>query len=165
MRVAGYCRRGILPRPSWVRYDDAPAGSGKMPLLLLLATLVVATGCGRGTSDTAPVTGTITLDGQPLTQGTVVFMPEKGLWAKGAIGSDGSFRVATANGDGASIGLNRVTICCVEPGTGTEDKPAKWLIPPHYGNPATSGLSFDVKAGIDNTARFDLTRSDPPNTR
>jgi hypothetical protein len=126
-------------------------------------------GCGRSTLQTATVSGKVTLDGQLFGSGTVVFTPEQGRIATGALASDGSFTLSTyGRQDGAIIGRHQVAVVAVQqssPGPPVEDRAPTWLIPPHYGNPATSGLCFEVKAGVHNTAQFDLTRSARPAAR
>lgn len=83
--------------------------------LLLLA--VVASGCG-GESDARPmgaVTGKVTSNGQPVTEGSLTFSPIKvgkdpaGKSGVGLIGSDGTYKVTTsAPNDGAVIGKHRI---------------------------------------------------------
>lgn len=138
-------------------------GSKTLPLsttLLLLAAVLV--GCGGG-SDMAPVSGIVRLDGNPVTEGTVRFVPESGRGAKGTIQSDGTFTLGTdTRSDGASIGKHRVAIIAykvdkVERTDGgrpliTGSTP---LVPRHYMAPGTSGLEFEVKPGK-NDAVFEL---------
>jgi hypothetical protein len=70
-----------------------------MPRLLLLAALVAAAGCS-GDVATGTVTGTVTLDGQPLKEGVVRFVPADG---KGQTASaevrDGKFTAAVPRGE------------------------------------------------------------------
>lgn len=56
--------------------------------LALLVPLAVGCGKGKGT-----VSGTVTLDGQPLPAGTINFLPSKGPGAGGSI-EDGKYSVA-----------------------------------------------------------------------
>ena len=56
---------------------------------------------------TAPVSGVVTLDGQPLEMGSVTFVPQDGSRrpATGRIQSDGSYRLGTYDDDdGALLG-------------------------------------------------------------
>jgi len=140
-----------------------PGAALEAALLILVA--VELAGCGRADQlPTAQVRGTVTLDGKPLTQGMVSFTPERGRAASGQIGSDGSFVLSTyGRGDGAILGHNRVAVVAIDrkvpptKGMSVEDTQVSWLIPAHYGNPNTSGLSFDVQAGTLNTAELQLT--------
>jgi hypothetical protein len=87
--------------------------------LVSLVSLIAVLGCGGGSGDqfpTANVTGKVTLDGQPVTGGEVLFSPlaangEKsaGKSGVGKVAADGSFAVSTyGNGDGAVVGKHRV---------------------------------------------------------
>lgn len=83
-----------------------------MPRLFTLSSLAIlfcafSGGCGSGHPETFPVAGKITYDGQPVTQGTVVFYPEEGQPAMGTIAADGSYRLTTfEDGDGAAAGAS-----------------------------------------------------------
>lgn len=74
-------------------------------------------GCGGGEYDTAPVTGTVTFNGRPVTTGQIRFVPQgespdavlTGKPAQGKVQSDGTFVLTTyEEGDGAVIGKHRV---------------------------------------------------------
>jgi hypothetical protein len=137
----------------------------------MLASLsLLALGCGGGSLETAPVTGTVTLDGKPLPHGMVVFSPERGRGATGQIESDGSFTLSTyGNGDGAVVGPHRVAVMCSvdlpnpSPNPDNPDdgmwKRTRSLIPTKYTNSATSGLTFDVLADTDNVANLPLSQA------
>lgn len=92
-----------------------------------LATSLL-TGCNDYQFDVAPVRGTVTCEGQPLSSGAISFSPiaegsgEPGKPALGAIQPDGSFVLSTyAPDDGAVIGRHRVTyIPPLPPGEGEE---------------------------------------------
>lgn len=118
--------------------------------------LVVLTGCG-GSASTATVTGTVTLDGEPLAEGAIVTRPEAGRGAQGLI-RNGQFTLGTMSGsDGAIVGLHKVAIVAHEKGqAGPEGKPGKLLVPERYTNPESSGLTIDVTAG-NNTPKLELT--------
>lgn len=128
-----------------------------------LAWVATFWGCGGSSSNLATVEGLVTLDGKPLTQGAVTFVPDAGRTAAGTIQSDGTFRLRTVGeGDGARVGMNQVSITAYDYGgqSGPNfdvDRPqAKSLIPLVYGSPADSGLTFDVKPGVTNHAEFHL---------
>ncbi|MGL4463359.1 MAG: hypothetical protein ACRDD1_13645 [Planctomycetia bacterium] len=127
--------------------------------IVLAAVAVGALGCGGGADQlaTRPVRGTVTIDGKPLSGGTVMFIPtDGGRYAKGAVDSKGNFTLGTyRNADGAVVGPHRVAIACRKPGSGPDD-PGKSSIPEFYGNPDFSELSFEVKPDGDNTPKFAL---------
>lgn len=134
---------------------------------LLAAPLV---GCRGG--DALPMAktgGTVTLDGVPLTKGSVRFMPDnskgtRGPMATGQIGSDGKFVLMTAApGDGAQVGSYKVVVSCWEetpfdPKNPKASPPPKSLIPERYADERTSGLTAEVKSGGPNEFTFNLKK-------
>jgi hypothetical protein len=122
---------------------------------------IATCGCNRG-PDTAVVKGVVRLDGKPLTYGTVRFTPKAGRSATGFIESDGSFTLGTfTKTDGAIVGLSRVAVATFKhsgPPNYDSDRPVRTSeVPMFYTSPDSSGLTFDVKPGIENHAEFDLT--------
>ena len=110
-------------------------------------------GCSQDAS-VANVNGTVCLDGNPLTAGTVQFVPAAGRAAKGTIQSDGTFRLGTySESDGALVGPHRVAIIAYEdagysrPAYEVRGQTSKALVPERYLAIGTSGLTFDVKPG------------------
>jgi hypothetical protein len=105
----------------------------------------------------------VTINGNPLPKGKVLFQPSAGRGASGAIQPDGTFVMETVDGaDGVALGQHSVAIVAFEGGsTGRPDPaapraPAKALVPERYLAAGTSGLTFEVKPG-DNHAKFELT--------
>lgn len=78
----------------------------------LTALVFVLIGSGVGCSKAVyPVVGDVLLDGQPIEGATVTFEPEgKGFPALAMTQKDGSFGLATAEGDGAAPGNYKVTL-------------------------------------------------------
>jgi len=123
------------------------------------ATLVACLlgGCSSkpsGLPAIAPVSGTVTMDGQPLASATVVFESQSGHTAFGSTDAAGRYDlVAAGRSRGAIIGPNKVRIKSrtdAPPGPDWKDP-----IPARY-NAATE-LSADVVAGR-NTIDFPLKR-------
>ena len=129
-------------------------------------------GCGKATRDRAVVTGTVTYHGKPLRFGTVIFEPEAGQFATGAIQPDGTFRMTTrGEGEGAPVGKCKVRLVCFAhqdpsakpvaakgdgpPGEGLPMGPS--LIPKKYLSSETSGFIVDVKPGENEPLVFELT--------
>ncbi len=133
---------------------------------LAMAWLV---GCG-GSSDQpelGEVTGTITLDGKPLSGVAVVFQPENGRPARGMTDANGKYELTyIRQTKGSKVGPNRVEIAPSEEGESEESEgsdtvnanlPArqstKAKIPARYN--LKSELNAEVKPGK-NTFDFEL---------
>jgi hypothetical protein len=89
----------------------------KLTSSLWFVGLAVVAGCNRSPYPVAPVQGTVTIDGQPMTGGRVMFAPvakdglNSGRPAFGEIQQDGSFTLSTyRGGDGAVVGEHWVSI-------------------------------------------------------
>jgi hypothetical protein len=107
------------------------------------------------------VSGKVTLDGKAMTLGTVMFVPETGRAGSGVIGSDGSYRLTTYEpDDGALVGLHKISVAIPE-GSETRSARAAVAIPRKYMSPESSGLTFDVKAGVENQVDLQLTSAPP----
>lgn len=87
--------------------------------IALLAGLIASLiGCSHPPHDVAPVSGTVTVDGRPLTRGKIMFAPlpsgdnqHPGKVAIGVLQPDGSFTLSTyGSGDGAVVGEHSVTV-------------------------------------------------------
>ncbi len=137
-------------------------------LLFCLIALVVVGGCGRGGDkyDRLPFSGTVTLDGQPLASGYIVFEPKSGQPTQsGGMISGGKFDVPRKSG--AVAGKYSVAIFSgvdsstsnVEPGTLEAEMAALKgkgeRVPRKYN--IDSILTVEVESGKDNVFPFDLT--------
>ena len=123
-----------------------------------------ATGCGSGGPTMGRVSGTVKVDGQPLTKGTVTFISTDAQRpnATGAIDSSGGYTLQTTEpGDGAVVGTYNVAISDVDasalntPMPGMPAPVAKSVIAKTYTDANTSGLTAAVKSG-GNTHDFEL---------
>lgn len=145
---------------------------GAFMLAMALGTL----GCGTATDSdrptTYPVSGTVTMNGQPVADANVNFQLADGT--RGALGvtdAQGRYELTTFTaGDGALPGEYSVVITKYEkapPGTeASEDDPdydpfapafePKNLLPERYANPQTSNLSATI-AEEPTTVDFQLT--------
>ena len=125
---------------------------------------MLLTGCG-GLYD-ASVSGTVTLDGNPLPRGTVAFNPENpGPASYGQIDDSGHYTVMTGREEGIPSGQYLLTVVAneipqVEGKDGGPPPAGKPITPRWYRSPTTSGLSFTIESGS-NTIDLPLT-SDPP---
>ena len=124
---------------------------GPKSVATLLLVIVIA-GCGpKAPFPLAPVQGTVSYQGKPVTQGRVVFVPSKGTPGPQAVGQiqpDGSFHMRTGDHDGAAIGQHIVTVHCRREATPEEARNlviTESLIPLHYASEDKSPLNIDVK--------------------
>ena len=119
-------------------------------------------GCSKGGNHTA-VRGEVTLDGKPLEQGSILFMPIKGT--RGVATGTGirHGRYEISNTTGPAVGWNRVQIQAMR-GTGTMvpsplAPPGRMIemetaaVAPRFNS--ASILKFEIKPG-DNSANFDV---------
>lgn len=115
-------------------------------------------GCGGSDAfETAPVQGTATYKGQPITQGTLILQPKEGRPAYGTIKDGQIVDVMTyTRGDGAIVGPHQCAIQAVEPNPENDMAPGKSLIPEKFASPKTSGLTAEIVAGKSNELHFDL---------
>jgi hypothetical protein len=109
----------------------------------LLALLVIA-GCdGRPTR--YKVSGQVLIDGQPLTAGQMIVVPENARRASAIIGPDGRFTLTTYDqddeGDGVVPGTHKVGISAFE---NVGPNAIKWHAPKKYIDPDNSGLTITV---------------------
>ena len=80
-------------------------------LTLLLAVLSLSfTGCGYRRPAQVKTTGTVTLDGEPVANAALMFIPDSGRPASGTTNTNGEFQVSSFGGnDGLPAGNYRVT--------------------------------------------------------
>jgi hypothetical protein len=148
------------------------------PLRRAALVLVVATslaGCSSKPPKPTPamVSGRVTLDGLPVTSGTVTFLPELreeqgGRPGIGRIGSDGRYTLGNANPEkpiGAIPGRCRVTVIALEPFMDEFGRPsAKMLLPDRYATIQSTPIEVIVKPG-DNDADLHLISTEPSAVR
>ncbi|MCC6127173.1 MAG: hypothetical protein IT426_19600 [Pirellulales bacterium] len=115
-------------------------------ILILLS--ILPAGCGDGRPRRVPVSGRVSIDGQPLTAGFIQVFPVKDRAASGPIGPDGRFTLSTFDqDDGCVLGKHRVLVI------GSEHQSAyvvKWLAPKKYSAVNTSGLWVEIAGPTDN---------------
>jgi hypothetical protein len=137
---------------------------------------MVLIGCSGGLR-LGKVFGRVTVGGKPVTSGTIMFHPEAGPTAVGAIGPNGAYTLTTLKaGDGALIGSHRVTIEATTVGEGSLVDPKSfddeihmsrkggkilvagkvtWVVPEKYSQTQTSDLTAAVGSGS-NEIDFEL---------
>ena len=129
---------------------------------LLAAGLLGAAvaGCGADGPEIAGVEGTVTMDGKPLPNAAVVFVPEEGGRPAGARTDENGHYVLNFSGgrQGTIPGKNKVQITTLsdpyqdEEGNTVPGSPE--TVPMKYNTQTT--LEVDVKEGEHNVADFDL---------
>lgn len=144
-----------------------------------LAFSMFLVGCGADLPATVPVTGTVTLDGNPIEGASVNFLSVEGnITASGVTDASGKFTVKTIVGDqmvdGAVVGKHQVAVVKTEsdgiavtdpkemmakmasnPAITSDYKP-KAIIPTQYNNPTMSQLTADVTEAGPNDFTFPL---------
>jgi hypothetical protein len=154
--------------------------TGRVRCLFLVGTVLGLALAGCGGPRLGKVSGRVTFNGKPVPTGTIMFHPDAGPAAVGAIGPDGTYTLTTIkSGDGAVVGSHRVTIQATAVGPGSladpksfeeemqlaqrQDPKAKvlvpgkveWIVPEKYSRPDTSDLTATVQPGS-NTIDFVL---------
>ena len=129
-----------------------------LSVLCLFPSLFV--GCGGDSSGRQAVSGSITLKGQPLDEGTINFAakpPAEGF--AGALIKDGKYNISAEQG--LLPGVYEVRITAPEKGAevlsdapGEAGPPAKDRVPPQFN--ATTTLTFEVKTGGENEYNLDI---------
>lgn len=117
--------------------------------------------CGCGGPPTATVRGTVTLDGRPVSGGTVLFEGGGRVFG-GAIGPDGAYELRDRGGPHVVPGAYAVAVMPPEPAYVVDERTTDVRRvggdtaashPKKYRDPTTSGLARDVPAG---DSRIDL---------
>tara|TARA_R110002111_G_scaffold191869_1_gene258145 strand:- start:37094 stop:37591 length:498 start_codon:yes stop_codon:yes gene_type:complete len=154
-------------------------------IFLAAILLTFSMGCGGAdtgdgfTGERGQVSGTITLDGQPLKEGCqVIFMSEKeGYTAAGIVQSDGTYTLLYNDPKGVPTGIYEVQLTApIVPDSTEVTDPTKMAqnikigpkgnvsglenkgpFPVKYGSTQSSGLKYEVKPD-QNTADFKLTK-------
>jgi hypothetical protein len=116
-----------------------------------LAMAVIGCGGGADLPELVPVSGKVTLDGQPVAEARVSFEPEKGAMSSGRTDAEGHFEVYYAGANkGAIVGKHKVKISKMDGEAGSE------LIPPQFNEKTT--LSQEVSKAGPNEFTFDLKK-------
>jgi hypothetical protein len=126
----------------------------KFPSWLVLVLGIGILGCGTGRH---VVKGRVTLDGQPVAEAAVMFVPAKGAPGQAQTDDDGNYILTCANEPGIPAGNYKV---CISKFVVQSNKtPAaddlspgklgnvKHVVPERYGMPEKSGLTATVPGG------------------
>ena len=144
----------------------------KQTILIVLAfcMAIAPFGCGKKVIKTEGVSGVVRLDGQPLANATVHFIPvdSTGSPSYGKTNENGEYKLQTLLGAadaGTTPGQYKVRVECVEMyetgktfqenGEEKQEMKARSIVPAKYNDENTSGLEATVVKGA-NTFDFDL---------
>jgi hypothetical protein len=112
-------------------------------------------GCSDGLPRRVPVSGKVVIDGQPVTFGSVRFVPKDGgRSASGQIEKDGTFTLSCySKSDGCVPGTHQVAVYSVEE---LNERTARYYVPKKYSTASSSGLSFTITEPTE-SLNIDLT--------
>ncbi len=122
----------------------------RIAAIVALAAATLAAGCSRHSSR---LSGTVSLDGKPLTTGVITLTPAtRGPSAYAAIGPDGRYAVRTGAATGLEPGEYVVTVAAnAAAGGGVEAAGGKGLLPlitpPQYADGRRSPLRATIVPG------------------
>ena len=126
---------------------------------------VACVGCGESGPPLGQVSGTVTMDGQPLANALVTFTPEAGgRGSTGKTDASGKYELAFVDSKGALIGAHKVSVTTIKEAAAAVEMSSD---SPEYANQGSSAdydsakteepipakyntkteLTFDVKAG------------------
>jgi hypothetical protein len=137
------------------------------PVALLVASLLIGCG-GPDYPETIDVSGTVTLDGKPVPDAIVTFLPTDGRRSgTGYTDSSGHFTLTTFKPeDGAVPGAHAVAINPTEAPPMPGEAPVMGVggsagsytapFPPKYGDPKQSGFTAEVSPDGENDFTFDM---------
>lgn len=142
-------------------------GIRRAAVFVMFATVLHMAGCGGSeTAPTSKVSGTVTLDGEPVADASVGFVPENGRPASGVTDESGRFTLTTFEpGDGAVLGKHQVVITPHIPDEVAQDSSPEGMaklaetekrFPAKYGDKRKSGFEVEVKDGEPNEFTFDM---------
>lgn len=131
----------------------------------MLAPLLVVLGCGR----TAEVTGTATLNGKPITSGSVTILAADSLTYSGQLNEQGGYQILNVPRGSAKVSIaspDPANLAGFAKAAGpsavkrskapavTASTPAGWFpLPAHYADFEKSDLRLEVQGGVN---KFDI---------
>lgn len=104
-------------------------------------------GCSEGLPSRVPVSGTVLIDGKPLTSGRIQFVSGSGRAAYGTIDKEGHFSLSTYEpNDGCVLGNFRISIAAFEK---INQRTRRWDTPKKYIDVNRSELTKEIKGPVD----------------
>jgi hypothetical protein len=137
---------------------------------VMLSIVSLVGGCHNNANDRVAVGGQVLIDGKPLTNGTIRFVPESGRPVSSAILADGSFRLASESVNqlsavGVPLGKYRIQVSASNV---VDDSTIRWNAPARYADFRTSGLDVTIQKPTDDLVielTWDDTARPPENDR
>lgn len=149
-----------------------------LPLFSIVSCLILFSGCSStSVSGLAPAEGKVLLDGNPLGEVNIVFMPVAGSssdrYATTVSKSDGTFRMNTSNSPGVLPGKYSITfskkiltpkvsleeeLILTEEGKPIPDPDVEYIVPAKYEKAETSGFTIEIDASGKKDILFELTK-------
>lgn len=132
----------------------------QLKAVILLSLLMSIAGCSDQPSR-YPVAGRVLIDGEPLSTGSIRFVPEKGRPATSMIHSDGTFALSQASLSsdptqrGVMAGKYRVAVSAAKVIDEDADD-VEWLAPSKYADFRTSEIAMEIDRPHDDLV-VDLT--------
>ena len=155
--------------------EENPKVSFRISTIIVLCVVCFGvSGCFSKSPPLGKVEGTVSFDGKPLEEGTIIFTVSGARDASGLI-KNGEIQQVTSfkPGDGAPLGEAKIAVIAVKPSTGsispannpspdtpgtsTMTGPSEFLIPTRYTNPEKSGLTATITKGT-NEIHLELTK-------
>ena len=113
----------------------------------VLTILWSGVGCSDGRPARVTVSGQVLIDGAPLSQGNIKFVPEGARPSAGIIAEDGRFTLTCYDGnDGVVPGTHRVQVSASEI---LGESKVKWWAPKKYCDFRKSELTFEIMEPTD----------------
>ena len=106
---------------------------------------VAFAGCGH--SEFAPLTGKVTLDGQPLPTAIITFISDGGTSGYANVEPNGRYVAKSGSDAGLRPGTYRISVVANQPEAITDRKVAKIprpITPARYADPTTSGFEYKL---------------------
>lgn len=133
-------------RALWQRRVISGRNTGTMVIALLSA---MTAGCGQSGPELIPVSGAVTIDGEPASEGGVTFyaVHDRNVQLVGSIGPDGKYAIRRRQELGAPAGEYRVTVLITETARrpdGSYTGLPKTISNPKFTDPNTSPLKVTV---------------------
>lgn len=116
---------------------------------LAASALVIlsALGCGDGRPKRVPVSGVVLLDGEPLPNCHLQFVPTEGRASRGHTDEQGRFSLTCYDpDDGVLTGTQRVAVSAFREING---ETIQWNVPKKYMNHKTSGLQYEITEPVE----------------